>query len=70
MELSENSPVKFDLDGQEVIGTVVRREGRKVVVIYGSEPIIELLWYEVRMVQTEVGEDFEGGVMTYLSAGD
>ena len=34
-------------------GTVVRLEGRKVVVRYGSEQIIELLWYEVRMVETE-----------------
>ena len=61
VKLSENSPVEFDLDGQLMTGIVVRLEGCKVVVRYRSERIIELLWYEVRMVQTEVGEDLDGG---------
>ena len=43
VKLSENSLVEFDLDGQLVTGTVVGREGCKVVGRYGSERIIELL---------------------------
>ena len=57
VKLSENSPVEFDLDGQVVTGMVVRREGRKVIVRYGSKQVIELLWYEVMMVETEVDDN-------------
>ena len=50
VKLRENSPVEFKLDGRVVTGTVVRLEGRKVVVRYVLERVIELLWYKVRMV--------------------
>ena len=60
MKLRENSPVEFDLDGRVVTGTVVRLErGGKVVVRYGSEQILNLQWYNVMMVKTEVGDDSE-----------
>ena len=57
VKLSENSPVKFDLDGQVVTVTVVRLEVCNAIVRYGSERITELLWYEVRIVETEVDDD-------------
>ena len=59
VKLRENSPVKFDLDGRVVTGTVVRLEGGNVVVRYGSERILDLMWYHVMMVEREVDEDLE-----------
>ena len=69
MKLRENSPVEFDLDGQVVTGTVVRLEGRKIVVRYGLERILDLMWYNVMMVEREVDEDLEedGGDILSIS---
>ena len=69
VKLSESSPVEFELDGRVVTGTVVRLEGGNVVVRYGSEQLIELLWYEVRMVEREIGEDLKGGGGDSISIG-
>ena len=69
VKLRENSLVGFDLDGQMVTGTVVRLEGRKIVVRYGSERILDLMWYHVMMVEREVDEDLEedGGDILSIS---
>ena len=58
VKLRDNSPVEFELDGRVVIGTLVRLEGGKAVVRYGSERILNLMFYQVWSVETE---ETEGG---------
>ena len=62
VKFRKNALVEFDSDGTQVIGIVVRQKGSKVAVRYGLEQILNFMWYEVTMVETEVGEDSgEGG---------
>ena len=53
-ELTENSLVEIELDGNTVIGWLVRLEGDNAIVRYGSDRLITLLYWKVKMVETVV----------------
>ena len=58
-KLRENSPVEFELVGSRVIGTLVRLEDGKTVVRYRSDTILNLMWYQVWMVERKAVKDSE-----------
>ena len=62
-KLRVNSPVRFDLNGSRVIGTLVKLEDNRVFVRFASYRILILMQFQVLMMETEFVEDSEGGIL-------